>query len=695
MIDNIFSKQGVLGSCLPAFEEREEQKEMARLVFEAYEKDHIALIEAATGTGKSLAYLFAALYHAIRHKTKTVIATKTIALQEQLLHKDIPFFLKALDAELSVCLVKGMGNYICKRKLAEYLEKLLLTSLSEMIEMQKIEEQVERRSKVSFSELPFSVTSGVKEKIGAESHSCNHVHCPFYKECGFFRDRKKAQEASLLVVNHHLLLSDMKRKKDTPGQESILPVFDRLIIDEAHHFEQVALDSLAERWQRMDLVRALSKLSHEGHLLLLKQTLASHVAVPPSLEVRFEIDLPAQKQLTLETLETFFLLFKEVILFFSSEKSGRLRVTHSVLENQRWQEIVKATHLLIDALRKISQGISSLFQELQPFSTLPFFPSLSASLAELSSIADRLTKGADLLEVFIKEEQQSPSYVRWIEWTEQDLILVEASLDVSSLLEEHLFSKLKTVLLCSATLATGASFDPLKKRLGFKDDLKELIVQSPFDFSKRTLFTVPLDVPLPSSPDFFSAFIDLSKAIIDISRGSTLILFTSYMQLKQAAASLSSLPYPLLCQGDLSRHALLEKFRAQEGSVLLATDSFWEGVDIPGEALRCVIIVKLPFAVPSDPLQEAYAEALEQSGKDPFLDFSVPQAVIKFKQGFGRLMRHHKDRGCVVCLDHRIVTKRYGKQFLQSLPECKTFFGKKEDMLKEMQKFYSDVKPGA
>jgi ATP-dependent DNA helicase DinG len=305
-----------------------------------------------------------------------------------------------------------------------------------------------------------------------------------------------------------------------------------------------------------------------------------------------------------------------------------------------------------------------------------------------------MERGGELLKSFFAAEEKADierNVVRWIEWSQTDLLLVRGSLDVSSLLSTHLFSKLKTTLLCSATLTVGPSFELLKERLGLtamQHRVQELIVSSPFDYTERTLFTVPLDLPLPSSEEFFPAAVSLIKQMIAVSRGSVLILLTSYEMLKNLHQELVDIDHPLLYQGQMPRHQLLQRFRQQEGSVLLATDSFWEGVDVPGEALRCVIIVKLPFSVPSDPLYEACAQALQRAGKDPFVEHAIPQAVIKFKQGFGRLMRHHLDRGCVVCLDSRIIKKRYGRYFLESLPACPVYTGSSADVLTKMQRLY-------
>lgn len=696
LCDLVFSQEGLLGKALPGFQERQEQKKMALVALQAYAQNTIALVEAGTGTGKSWAYLVAAFYHALHSQTTTVIATKTIALQEQLLLKDIPFLLDTLGLDVKVSLVKGMGNYVCLRKLREQFEQQPLLSLKEIDELEKIDHE----EKGTFSEFSFTVSSEVKEKVCASFESCNHVQCPFYKHCFFFKERNAAQDSQVLIVNHHLLLADLQKKVMSSSQEARvfgIPSFDRLLIDEAHHFESVALESLAERWQRLEMVKALSKLysDHEGSLLSsIKKLLLANIQVTAATLQKLEIDFPALKQSCFLHLDGFVLRFREVLATLSPELSGKCRLTKTLLGHPLYTALMQSALLCAETVERFSLSLQSFLSSLESYKDLPWFSSLTALSVEVGSIADRMEQRAALLKNFFSQEEGSDverNIVRWIEWSPTDLLLVRGAMDVSSILSTHLFSKLKTALLCSATLAVGSSFEGLKQRLGLMSErhrMQELVVSSPFDYQERTLFSVPLDLPLPSSEAFFAACVSTIKQMIEISQGSVLILLTSYEMLKNMYKALSEIKYPLLYQGQMPRHLLLAQFREQEGSVLLATDSFWEGVDVPGEALRCVIIVKLPFSVPSDPLYEAYSEALERAGKDPFMEHAIPQAVIKFKQGFGRLMRHHRDRGCVVCLDHRIAKKRYGRYFLDSLPVCRIHTGTTSEVLAEMKQFY-------
>lgn len=706
----IFSKDGLLSRCLKNFEERLGQQEMAQAILDSYEEDKIALIEAGTGTGKSLAYLVPAVYWALKHQEKTVITTHTIALQEQLLHKDIPFLLKTMDVELGACLVKGMGNYLCLRKLQELQDQPLLFSMEETQEVQAIERWAEKTQEGSRSDISFPIAQATWEKVAAEAETCNRVHCPHYKNCFFFRARKEAEDAQLLIVNHHLLLADIEKRRRNSAQESILPPYQRLIIDEAHHLEDIALESFAQRFDRIAFLRQLAKLHSDAHpersrLLLLKKELSALPMIPPTLLQKLEIELPAQKRMCQAQLEE---TFAELSHFFETiiadtplvkEKEMKRRITEGISANPFWKDkIIKSLLALADEIQRLAVGLKGILSDLEEFKNASFYEKLSLHLMEINAIAQRLEQIGLFLEQFTCDEPKEKR-VRWFDSNGASLALVDAALDVSAFLNEQLFSTQRTSVLCSATIATARSFSFLKRRLGLnelEDKIKEKIFDSPFNYNERTLFAVPTDLPIPASPAFLSECIQTMTEAIEISKGSAFLLFTSYDMLQSCHRALSNthLPqrYPFLKQGDLPRHLLLEQFKRRQGSVLFATDSFWEGVDVPGEALRLVIIAKLPFSVPSDPLYEAYAHSLEKDGLDPFYDYSVPNAVIKFKQGFGRLMRKNDDRGCVICLDQRVVKKSYGKHFLKSLPDCRTCFSPKETVFAEMRTFYQRTK---
>lgn len=699
-IEEIFSSKGMLAVALKGYEERQEQKEMALQIGRAYREQTIALIEAGTGTGKSFAYLAPAIFWALKAKEKTVISTHTISLQEQLLNKDIPLLLGAIKKQVKVALVKGMKNYLCLRKLKEIQSQPLLIPSGESQEFRALENWATSTEEGSRSDIPFAIASAVWDKVGADGDSCNHAQCPHYKKCFFFKARRNADDAQLLIVNHALLFSDIQLKKQE--KEGILPDYDRLVLDEAHHIEQVALESSAQRLDRLHLVQSLLKMHADAHpeksrLRLLRDDLASLSRLSTEWKNYCDVQIPEEIRKAIQLLDKAFFdmrNFLELLLSKKDVDGVKFRLKEEHAQHNLWQaEIAPVFKACAEQLGSLQATLSVFCKQLESLKETAGYPSVMNHMLELQSLISRCEGAIAFVNGFFKEEREAKQ-IRWIEVYRSNIALFEASLDVSSFCQEHLFSPVRSTILCSATLSTSREFSYTKKRLGIQSSkLTERIYDSPFDFASRSLFLVPNDLPLPHEPAYLSQATFTIERAIEMSRGSAFVLFTSYDMLTQCYRQLSSSSiaraYPFYKQGDLPRHALLEQFKKREGSVLFATDSFWEGVDVPGDALRCVIIAKLPFPVPSEPLYEASAEALEKEGKDPFMDYSIPLAVIKFKQGFGRLLRTRNDRGCVVCLDARLVKKAYGKFFLNSLPPAATCFAPRDQMLATMQKFYS------
>jgi ATP-dependent DNA helicase DinG len=680
----IFSREGPLQN-LPRFEIRPGQKEMALLIHDAYQAQEIVCIEAGTGTGKSLAYLLPAIYWAIQHKKRTVISTHTIALQEQLMNKDIPFLLKALQIDLKVSLAKGMNNYLCLKKLRTVEEQILFFPEQEIRLLQaslKIAEEGTR------SEMPFKVPQPIWDKVSAERNSCDHTRCPHYKECYFFKARRQALESQLIIVNHHLLLADYKSRlqqvKDPP-----LPSYEYLIIDEAHHLELIALHSSAQRLDKRYLLYLLSRLFSETQpesslCRLIRKDLLGLNLYSLELQQKIEVDILGQKKVCGLQIEQVFThdCFSKIDV--------KYRITDAFKQTYTWKEEIFPS---LTMLAKELMGLAVIIQDLKQELDRHLEEKLHVHTLELHSLKSRLEEESKKISIFCTNDS-SLKRVQWLEKTAQNLSYVDANLDIALFLGKQFFTPLHAAVLCSATLTTQNSFSFIKRTLGLDQIdkvVQEKIYPSPFSFETQALFLVPNDIPLPSSPHFLLHIVQTIEKMIAITQGSVFVLFTSFEMLRDCFQSLQS-PYPVLKQGDLPRHMLLEKFKQTPGQVLLATDSFWEGVDVPGDALKCVIIVKLPFAVPSDPLHEAYIEAIRQDGRNSFLEYSVPQAIIQFKQGFGRLLRSQQDRGCIVCLDHRLLSKSYGKLFLNSLPSCKNYFGSKEDVYKEMKNFYRNEK---
>lgn len=627
----------IVSKKLPLYEEREGQRRMFADCQAAYKENAIYLIEAGTGIGKSIAYLLAALSW---EGEPTIIATHTIALQEQILKKDLPFLLEALGFKVDVVLFLGMQNYLCLRKL--YDEE----APSDLMNWAR------KTQEGTKSEYLFS------EEYAAERESCSHVKCPYYEECFYFKAKKRAQDAKLVIINHHLLFADLAIRKATDNydQPCILPSFNRLIIDEAHHIEDVATEYFAERVSQAGLMRLLNRIVHKLNQLSKK------VQIP--IEKRDE-----QFNRFLEKIELSLMVEKREVERLVEETFGNLSQFVGAQDKLR---------LCPNSVKElIEKGKSWLYSLIAIDS-----PKAEGICADLKGLARMLDRQLDFLNHFMCEAID-PSEVRWVEKTACNLSLIEAKLDIAPLLKEVLFDKVSTAILCSATL----DFKFVRNRLGI-DSAEERIYTSPFDYRNQALLTTFLDLPDPNTSAFIQQATEIIHEVIKRSCGNAFVLFTSYQMLQQCKAAWN-LSYPLLVQGEEERVELLAKFRKMEGAVLYGTDSFWEGVDVAGEALRCVILVRLPFKVPSDPLFQARSEKLAKEGGSPFFALALPQAALKFKQGFGRLIRHKRDRGCVVCLDSRLVRKGYGKIFLKSLPDVETFFGKKEEVLRKIKEFYT------
>ncbi|NGX60091.1 MAG: hypothetical protein KR126chlam3_01253 [Chlamydiae bacterium] len=671
IFDEIFSDSGLLAKTFSTYESREGQQQMARHIWEAFEEEKSALFEAGTGIGKSLAYLIPALLWSYKTGEKIVVSTYTISLQEQLLEKDLPLLLNALGLNLQVVLAKGMGNYVCMRKLDEVSNQHGFFDQS----IDALTSWANRSIDGSKSTIPFSVSGETWGKVHAESEACSYVKCPHYKNCFFFKARSKVQDADLIIVNHHLLMAHLLAEEE----RAILPPFSRLIVDEAHHLEHVARSCLTQVLDRIQLFKSLGRVHSDAHPEVSRFFHIRDWVQEKAHKVRFDIDLPGEKRELLNQVHTAFDLLDQIVS--TSTTAFKWRITPNVFQSQKWQEeLMPAFGQLKETLLRYIASLESIEKELED----EIKSKVENDLLDIASTVERLKETVATIETFFKEND-----VRWAEKTPEGTTLSIAKLDVAPFLEEKLFASLKSAVLCSATLAVGGSFTHLRRNLGLQNETNEKIYPSPFDFQNRTRLFGIKDLPPPNGFQFIPEVVQVLRDLFKISEGGAFVLFTSYDMLHKCADQLSDLP--LLCQGDLARHQLLEEFKKSQNAILFGTDSFWEGVDVAGDALRLVVIVKLPFPVPTEPLLEARSELLRAEGRDPFMEDSVPKAVMKFKQGFGRLMRRAEDRGCVFCLDQRLFTRSYGKIFLQSLPECVVSYDTKENVYKEMQEFYTQT----
>ncbi|MDP1836098.1 MAG: helicase C-terminal domain-containing protein [Chlamydiales bacterium] len=713
---------GEISRHLKGFEAREQQQSMMRDIVDAYNDSNISLVEAGTGTGKSMAYLLPALLWAAKHGERTVISTHTITLQEQLVEKDIPMLLKALGLQLKVVLVKGMGNYLCMRKHedAEYFYPSM--NDKEKQEFTQLQEWLPGTRDGSKGDMAFVPSGNLWERVGAEPDTCTWVKCPFFSKCHFVKARQKAADAQILVVNHHLLFADLAKRASVNNytDQQVLPAYSHVVIDEAHNIEDVATDYFASHLSRHDTSKLMAKLASDkqGKLTDLKRMITEHLGrkkVNHSPEIthiltQLSIDLPAARREIIQGFSDAFDAFESFVWGqkeTAHEQEGgpdeqKMRVFPSHLQEPQWKEsIVPQAEALYTRVVQFGTSLLALLKAIEQLPLNDLVDQTFNMRFEITALNTRLQEAAWIMKGFATTPCEKDR-VRWTEThrsrIQPNVHLIDAALDISKILREFLFEKFQSVILCSATMTVNGRFDFLRQRLGLQDktiegrNVTEHSYESPFNYNQQALLVIPTDMPIPTDPSFAEAATARIWDAIVASRGNCLVLFTSYQMLQNCFRTLEVLMtanrFVGLKQGDDSRYNLLERFRNTDRSVLFATYSFWEGVDISGDALRCVIIVKLPFKVPTEPMIQARSEAIVAAGGDPFYDYSLPLAAVKFQQGFGRLIRHKRDRGCIVCLDPRLITKKYGAFFLNSLPACQRYFASTPDVMAAMKDFY-------
>jgi ATP-dependent DNA helicase DinG len=713
------SSSGTIAKKLKGFESRPEQQRMLEAVATSFNESKLALIEAGTGTGKSLAYLLPAVYWAVQNKQRVVISTNTINLQEQLVFKDLPLLQDALSLKFKSVLVKGRQNYICLNKV-EALEKegQYLIETEERAELKGILEWSHHTADGSRSDLSIQPKLTVWEKVACESDNCARLRCSFYNNCFFYNARREAASADLLIVNHHLLFADLAVRSETGRftDAAVLPGYSRIILDEAHNVEEVATNYFGSQISKFGLIRLLGrfynlrereKVRERGLLpfLLIKlKDLQRHIDLPLYTRI---VDLIQGRLLTLKedlvysTTQT----FDDLVTFFESVAEPslaevKIRFTPKIVAQPEWNESILAPiQLLIQQIGEFHQQLLVLEKWLE---TLPekVTESLLSPTVELGALVDRLEVAAATLgEIFGAPDENQ---VRWIEIADsrsgRRVTLKQAPLSVAELLRERVFKRLETVIMTSATLTTENQFGYMKGRLGLdkvnSSRLVERILPSSFNYSRQVVLGIPQDIPSPDRPQFADELGRLVLQSVIISDGRALVLFTSYSLLRkiylELQPALQKAGIRALMQGEAPRHRLTQVFKQDKTSVLFATDSFWEGVDVVGEALENVILTKLPFSVPKEPVIEARVEAIEKAGGNSFLEYSVPQAVIKFKQGFGRLIRSKNDRGSIMIFDRRVLERHYGQIFLDSLPECRLAKGKQSAVFADVKRFFEE-----
>ena len=669
---------GLFEQQFPGFEHRPQQVEMLRAVATAFNQPQHLLVEAGTGTGKSIAYLLPAVTFAYLNSERVLISTNTINLQDQLFLKDVPDLQKLLPIEFRTAVLKGRSNYLCQRRLAA-VRKSGVTSAEEMRMLAKVLVWVPSTQTGERGELfmPDPVEQALWSEISAESETCTQDRCRFREKghCFFYRARRAAERAHLIIVNHALLLSDVAT------ENRVLPDYRYLIVDEAHHLEDNITHQLSFQADQRALERILNELArplggwrYSGFLgdLLTRCRGAIPAEEWAILETHVH-GLQHQIEASLANVYGFFASLADFLHEHSprrGEYDQRLRLTSGLRVQPAWGDVEilwdnlsAQLHSIILDLERLCGGLS----ELQAFDV----PDLEGMTQDGVGYLTRLREMRDQINSCIAEP--SPSAIYWTDLSarQERVTLHSAPLHVGDLVEKHLFHPKEAVVLTSATLTTDNRFDFLRERL-HAWDAYELTVGSPFDYKRSTLVYLPVDIPEPNQPYYQKAVEETLLALCRATQGRTLVLFTSYSQLGSTARAITR---PLAQDGivvyqqgeGVSRVQLLENFRTTPKAVLMGTRSFWEGIDVVGPALSVLVISRLPFSVPDDPIFAARAETFENS----FAEYAVPEAILRFRQGFGRLIRTKADRGVVIILDRRVQTKMYGPMFLNSLPECR------------------------
>jgi ATP-dependent DNA helicase DinG len=637
-LHEFFAPGGILARSPLPYEYRPGQLEMAKSVERALSERRHLIVEAGTGTGKTLAYLLPAL----RTGQRVIVSTGTKALQDQLFFRDIPF-LETLLGNLRVCYMKGRANYLCRHKLVVLRDQPILSGLEEIDQYRQIaewEKITETGDRSELSGLPEA--SALWHKLDARSEACLGSTCPDYRRCFITEMRRKALESDIIIVNHHLFFADISVKQEAAGapDAGVLPEAAAVIFDEAHELEEVASSYFGLSVSNL----RFEELARDADTLLRGKEGAEK--------------LPAATQQLRDRARMFF-------AGLPTNGDGRQPF------NDR-EEFLETSGDLYLSLRTTLRLMET---EMERLTDIDEAPGLRKRVARLRTELEFLLESNSSNMVYWLERrnaggppERGGSDRRALRHQARTTFLQATPIDVSELLHEMVFETIPTVVLTSATLTVQGGFEHIRKRLGLTD-ARELVVPSHFRYGEQALLYLPPNMPDPRDPDFPEAAATCIRRVLEITKGRAFCLFTSYSQMRDLYDRLLPvLDYPILLHGTAPRKALLEEFRATPNSVLFGTASFWQGVDVQGEALSCVIIDRLPFAVPNDPVVQARMKAIEEAGGKPFFEYQVPSAVLTLKQGFGRLIRSLEDRGVLVLLDPRIRKQRYGQTFLQSLP---------------------------
>ena len=655
---------GALSQNVEDYEARPQQIDFLKAVCSSFNKDNITIAEAGTGVGKSFAYLIPAFKWAEKNKERVIISTGTINLQHQLLEKDIPVIQKLLGTKLKAVLVKGRQNYLCLLRFNDRLQEAGL--FDNEADFKAIEKWLEVTKTGERSDLSFFPTWELWSDICSESESCLGIKCPYRDKCFVIKSRKEATGASIIVVNHHLLFSDMEaRMEDDFNGTSILPNYSRVIFDEAHNLENAATSYFSQSVNKGYILKVMHQIYRrvKDRIFGIYRFWSYYTEQKTKLE-----SIPQQIAVIISRTDDLEKVIQANVLMNDNSPVLDMRS-----DSINASDIYEAVGNLRNEVNDLFNIITDIHEELSKMPDKEV--KNDKRMYETSIVKNKLSGIISMLNDFIANQE---TCINYIEKGKKYSSLFIAPLSVSETLREIIFNRLSNVVLVSATLSVNKSFEFYATRIGLHDvdrPVARFIFDSPFEYKKNVLLSIPSDLPEPKSADYSQKLSDLIKNVLIISEGKGLVLFTSYSMLKTVydlvRDDFSNAGITLFKQGDDDNKKLLGNFFINKNSVLFATDSFWEGVDVPGESLSVLIICRLPFKVPSDPVIKARMELIEKNGGNSFLEYSLPEAVIKLRQGFGRLIRRKSDRGVILITDTRILSKFYGKIFFNSLPETR------------------------
>jgi ATP-dependent DNA helicase DinG len=701
-IDEELGPDGAVAHHHRRYEDRGSQRAYARTIARLYNGGGIGLLEAGTGVGKSLGYLIPALRWSAASGQRTIVSTNTINLQEQLVGQDLPFLASAIDDQpVRFALLKGWRNYVCLNRLEQARGAgATLFDQGGADELEAIAAWAERTTDGSLADLATEPRHEIWDEIAAEPDLCQRVKCPHFERCFLFAARRKAAQADVIVVNHHLLLADLAVRRTTQNWQdaAVLPSYTRLIVDEGHHLEDAAASHLGMTVSRHGLARLFNRLDRRGRGLL--PTLATRLSFRDDLLSMASLDLvqgrlaPALRGAREKGDAVFDYL--DVLLRDGGDAVRRL--TSDFATHQIWDAGLRVT--LDEALNEIAlvgEGLTTIRDRLESDTVLA--EALEGLMGEIRAVVRRLENAGDAMRLALTPDDDGPPMVRWLEvrGRERNVVATAVPLDLAPVLRDDLFRRVETTIVTSATLSTDRRFDFLRGRLGLTEPDVEpecASFPSPFDYQSQALFAIPTDLPAPNvdAATHFARVVDVLWDLVTASDGGAFALFTSHRDVRRAAEALrargAEAHWPLLVHGEDRRDALLRRFRECRGGVLLGTASFWEGVDVPGDTLRALLLARIPFRVPTEPLTAAHSEAIMARGGDPFQEYMLPHAALRLKQGFGRLIRTSTDRGAIVLTDGRVVSKGYGDSLLTGLPPARRLVGPWEDLRVSLERFY-------